>query len=161
MFLHHSVQTIPGDQLSFYPTGTGGSYPGGKAVGSWYWPLTAIKCWGQEWWSNTTTPPYVFIAWWVINYPQVQINLLFITYGNNRQNRRESAGESSGYRGSRILEEAHFTNSPSFSLFVKWKLIFLGPVFILWPSLSFLFGSGLGFNIAPFEFVLFCKTCGL
>jgi hypothetical protein len=31
-----------------YPMGTGGYFPGGKAAGAWSWPLTSIKCRGQE-----------------------------------------------------------------------------------------------------------------
>jgi hypothetical protein len=31
-----------------YPMGTRGSFPGGKAAGSWSWPLTSIYCRGQE-----------------------------------------------------------------------------------------------------------------
>jgi len=27
---------------AFYAIGTGGSYPGGKAVGPWSWPLSSI-----------------------------------------------------------------------------------------------------------------------
>jgi hypothetical protein len=33
-----------------------------KAAGAWSWPLTYIMFWYQEWWSYTSTPPYVFMA---------------------------------------------------------------------------------------------------
>jgi hypothetical protein len=36
---HHRVQTGSGAHPSSYPTGTRGSFPGGKADGSWSWPL--------------------------------------------------------------------------------------------------------------------------
>jgi hypothetical protein len=35
--------------------------PGVKAAGAVSWPLTSIWCQDQEWWSYTSTPPYV--AW--------------------------------------------------------------------------------------------------
>jgi len=31
-----------------YPLGTRSSFPGGKAVGAWSWPLNSIWCRGQE-----------------------------------------------------------------------------------------------------------------
>jgi hypothetical protein len=31
-----------------YPMGTRGSFPGGKAVGVWSWPLTSVQCRGKE-----------------------------------------------------------------------------------------------------------------
>jgi hypothetical protein len=40
--LYHRVQTGSGAHPVFYPTGTGGSFPGGKAAGAWSWPLTSI-----------------------------------------------------------------------------------------------------------------------
>jgi hypothetical protein len=57
----HSVQTGSGTQPASYPMGTGGSFPGGKAAGAWSWPLTSIQCRGQDRWSYTSTPPYVFM----------------------------------------------------------------------------------------------------
>jgi hypothetical protein len=45
-----------------YPMGTGGSFPEGKAAGVWSWPLTSIYYWGQERWSYTFTPQYVFMS---------------------------------------------------------------------------------------------------
>jgi hypothetical protein len=39
--LLHSVQTDSGTHPASYPMGTGGSFPGGKAVGAWSWPLTS------------------------------------------------------------------------------------------------------------------------
>jgi hypothetical protein len=38
----HSVQTGSGVHPTSYPMGTGGFFPGGKAVGAWNWPLTSI-----------------------------------------------------------------------------------------------------------------------
>jgi hypothetical protein len=57
-----SVQTGPGAHPAPCPLGIGGNFPGGKAVGAWSWPLTSIYCWGQEWWSCTSTPSYVFMV---------------------------------------------------------------------------------------------------
>jgi hypothetical protein len=39
--LLHVVQTGSGVHPISYPIGTGGSFPGGKAVGPWSWPLTS------------------------------------------------------------------------------------------------------------------------
>jgi hypothetical protein len=39
---HGSVQNGSGAHPASYPIGTGGSFPGGKAVGTWSWPLTSI-----------------------------------------------------------------------------------------------------------------------
>jgi hypothetical protein len=50
-----------------YTISTGGSFPAGKATGSWSWPLTSIYCRGQEWWSYTSTPTQVFMAGCLIN----------------------------------------------------------------------------------------------
>jgi hypothetical protein len=41
-FFHHRVQTGSGAHSASYPMGTRGSFPGGKAAGSWSWPLTSI-----------------------------------------------------------------------------------------------------------------------
>jgi hypothetical protein len=40
--LHHRVQTVYEAHAASYPTGTKGSFPGGKAAGAWSWPLTYI-----------------------------------------------------------------------------------------------------------------------
>jgi hypothetical protein len=34
---------------------------GGKAAWAWSWPLAFIYCRGQECWSYTSTPLYVFM----------------------------------------------------------------------------------------------------
>jgi hypothetical protein len=44
--LLHVLQTGYGAHPASYPMGTGGSFPRGKAVGAWNWPLTSS--WGQE-----------------------------------------------------------------------------------------------------------------
>jgi hypothetical protein len=40
----------------------GASSPGVKRPEAWSWPVTSIQRRGQEWWSYTCTPPYVFMA---------------------------------------------------------------------------------------------------
>jgi hypothetical protein len=40
--LHHRLQNGSGANPASYPMGTRGSFPGGKAVGAWSWPLTSI-----------------------------------------------------------------------------------------------------------------------
>jgi hypothetical protein len=39
--LHHRVQNGSSAHPTFYPKGTRGSFPGGKAAGAWSWPLTS------------------------------------------------------------------------------------------------------------------------
>jgi hypothetical protein len=45
--LRHHVQTGSGAHPASYLMRTGGSLPGGKAAGTWSWPLTSIQCRGQ------------------------------------------------------------------------------------------------------------------
>jgi len=40
--LCHSDQTGSGSHPASYPMGNRGSFPGGKAAGTWSWPLTSI-----------------------------------------------------------------------------------------------------------------------
>jgi hypothetical protein len=47
-FSLHRVQTGSGAHPASYPMGTSDSFVGGKAAGSWSWPLTFIYCGGQE-----------------------------------------------------------------------------------------------------------------
>jgi hypothetical protein len=47
--------------------GGGGCFVGSKSAGAWSWPLTTTNCLGQKWWSYTSTPPYVFNVWCLIN----------------------------------------------------------------------------------------------
>jgi hypothetical protein len=63
--LLHFVQTASGCNPALYPMGTGGRFPGVKAAEPWSWLLTSICCWGQEWWSYTSTPRHVFLAWYL------------------------------------------------------------------------------------------------
>jgi hypothetical protein len=44
-----------------------GSFPGGKLARAWSGPLTSIYCRGQECWSFTSTPTYVFMTWYLSN----------------------------------------------------------------------------------------------
>jgi hypothetical protein len=60
--LIHSVQTGSGAHPAAYAMGTGG-----KAAKAWSWPLTSLYCRGQELWSYSSTPPYVFMAWCLAN----------------------------------------------------------------------------------------------
>jgi hypothetical protein len=47
--------------------GPPGSFPGVKAAGVRSSAPTSHQVRGQEWWSYTSTPPYVFLAWCLIN----------------------------------------------------------------------------------------------
>jgi len=42
--LRHCVQTHPASN----PMGNGGSFSGGKAVGTWSWPFTSIQCLSEK-----------------------------------------------------------------------------------------------------------------
>jgi hypothetical protein len=44
------------------------SFLRGKAAGAWSWPLTFSQCQAWNAWSCTSTPPYVFMAWYLVNY---------------------------------------------------------------------------------------------
>jgi hypothetical protein len=65
--LLHSVQTDCENHQASYPMGTGGDFTGCNVVGAWSWPFTSVQCRGQEWWSCTSTPPHVFMAWCLIS----------------------------------------------------------------------------------------------
>jgi hypothetical protein len=54
--LHHRVQNGSGAHPASYPIGTRGSYLGGKAAGTWSWPLTLVPR-SQNEWSYASTPP--------------------------------------------------------------------------------------------------------
>jgi hypothetical protein len=53
--LHHRVQKDSGSRPASYPVGTIGSFPEGKAVGTWSWPLTSFWCRSQR--IRRTIPP--------------------------------------------------------------------------------------------------------
>jgi hypothetical protein len=75
--LHHHVQTGSGAHLASYSTGTGGSFPEGKAAGSWSWSLTSVKCRGQRMhWAIPPLPQYVFMAWCLVKHRE---NFTFLT----------------------------------------------------------------------------------
>jgi hypothetical protein len=42
LYLLHSIQACSEAYSAYYPTGTRGSFPGGKAAGAWSWPLPSI-----------------------------------------------------------------------------------------------------------------------
>jgi len=46
--VHRRVQKGSGAHPASYPMDTRGSFTGGKAAGAWSWPLTSVKCRGQE-----------------------------------------------------------------------------------------------------------------
>ena len=63
-----SIQTGSGGNPASYPMGTQNSYLMGRAASAWSWPLTSIKCQGQEWCSYISTPPYMSLAWCFIAF---------------------------------------------------------------------------------------------
>jgi hypothetical protein len=62
----YSIETGSGALPALYTIGTGGSFPGNNAAGACSWSPAFIKCRGQEWWSYTSTPPFVFMAYCLI-----------------------------------------------------------------------------------------------
>jgi hypothetical protein len=63
----HSVQVGSGAYPASYPIDTVGYFHGDKTVGSRRRPFS-IQYRGQEWWSYTSVPPYVFIVWCLIKH---------------------------------------------------------------------------------------------
>jgi hypothetical protein len=59
-----NVHTDSEIHTASYPMGTRVYSPDSKVAGVSSWPLTFIKCWGQEWWNCTSTSQYVFMVWW-------------------------------------------------------------------------------------------------
>jgi hypothetical protein len=55
----HSSPTSFGAHPFSCPIGTGGYFPGGKVAGAWSWLLASTHYQGWEWWSYTSTLPYL------------------------------------------------------------------------------------------------------
>jgi len=53
--LHHRVQNGSGTHPATYPMGIRGSFPGGKVVGAWIWPLTEVKEWVELYINSPST----------------------------------------------------------------------------------------------------------
>jgi hypothetical protein len=65
-----------------YPMGIGDSFSGVKEpCRETDLDITLICCWGKKWWTYNSTPPYVFLAWCLINYAQRQCYLYEYTAG--------------------------------------------------------------------------------
>jgi hypothetical protein len=60
---HHCVQTSSGAHPASYPTGTRGSFPGGKAVGreADHSPPSSAEV--KNAWTYSCTPQYAFMVW--------------------------------------------------------------------------------------------------
>jgi hypothetical protein len=58
--------------------GTRRSFPGGKAAGSWSWPLTSISAKVKNAWSYTSPPQYVFMAWCFFKHKDKFISALIV-----------------------------------------------------------------------------------
>jgi hypothetical protein len=61
-----SIQWVPGVFL------------GDKAARAWRWHLTSVQCQDQEHWRYTSTPPYVFMMWCLINYAHGQLYIFMV-----------------------------------------------------------------------------------
>jgi len=55
--LTNRIQTETGAQPASYPMGTGGSYPGDKAAGTWSWPSLPSSAEVKYAWNYNFTPP--------------------------------------------------------------------------------------------------------
>jgi hypothetical protein len=53
---------------SLLSNGYRGSYHRGKATEALSSPITSFYCRGQEWWSYTSTPQHIFLAWFLIKH---------------------------------------------------------------------------------------------
>jgi hypothetical protein len=60
--LLHVVQTGSGFHPTSCPMGTGGSFLGGKEVGTWSWLITSNYSEVKKMWIYICTPPYAFTA---------------------------------------------------------------------------------------------------
>jgi hypothetical protein len=79
----HSVQTGSGAHPAFYPNGTGGPFPRGKAAGVWSWPhlqLVPTLRMGELYLHS----PHVFKAWCFINSTSGQ---LYVTHTRKYRSR--------------------------------------------------------------------------
>jgi hypothetical protein len=65
--LLHNIQTCSEIHPASYPIGIGGSFPWSKAAGERSWLLSSTQCRSKKWWSCKCTPPYVFMARYLIN----------------------------------------------------------------------------------------------
>jgi hypothetical protein len=71
--LHHRVQNCSGAQAAFYPMGTMGSFPGGKADHSR--PYSAEV---KNAWSYTSTPQYVFMVWCLVKHTTLPLLTFYL-----------------------------------------------------------------------------------
>jgi hypothetical protein len=65
-FLHHGVQTGSGVHLASYLMGTAGSFPAVKRPGREADNSPPSSAEIENAWNYTSTPPYVFTAWYFI-----------------------------------------------------------------------------------------------
>jgi hypothetical protein len=78
IFLISSAQIRFGWHPTPYPMGTEGSVPGVTAARTWSLPVTSIWCY-------TSTPPYVFREWCLINYKDYFTILAYFPYFGKRR----------------------------------------------------------------------------
>jgi hypothetical protein len=88
--LRHLVQTGSGAHPASYPMGTRGSFPGGKAVSAWSWPMTSIYCRGQRMrGAILPLPQYVPMAWCLVEHRD-NFTFIFLEDGEQFLNRRNT-----------------------------------------------------------------------
>jgi hypothetical protein len=62
----HCFETGSRTHPASYRVGTRACFPRDKVAGAWSWQFHL--CWDQNWWSYTSTLPYVFLAWCLIKH---------------------------------------------------------------------------------------------
>jgi hypothetical protein len=81
--LHHRVHNGSGVHPASYPTGNGGSFPGGKAAGAWSWPLVPRSMRG----AIPPLPQYVFMVWCLVKH---RVNFTFYLFTQGMRNQYAS-----------------------------------------------------------------------
>jgi len=66
--LRHRVRTSFTAHPVSYEMDAVGSFPGIKAALTWSWPPSSAEV---KTWSYTSTPPYVFMAWYLVKHRNI------------------------------------------------------------------------------------------
>jgi hypothetical protein len=88
--LPHGVQNGSGAHPASYPTGTRGSFPGGKAAGAWSWPHPPSAEVNNTW-SYMSSILFVFIACCLVRKEANLILLLFTVYWTDGLRNQDSS----------------------------------------------------------------------
>jgi hypothetical protein len=86
-------------------------------------PLTSTKCQYQEWWSYTSTPPYVIMAWYLLKHPVM--DRIFSPCEKNTVNMNRNIGNICQVT---CIPASHLTGIKSYPCNRPWRLIGLWEV---------------------------------